>query len=305
LAKYNALVALRNLSCLARRSSVAVAGSSRVMHQASGGFFTAKKILSTFGSLSVLPEVLCRCNRRCVHGRARESTEMLAKKKSATTDNNLISQLLNPTSPMFDLQLGQTLKQKQKAQNKETKPPSSPQQKQQQTTAKSKSPSAPSPTGNDLISQLLNPSSPMYNKRLGIKLQIEQNEDQIERLRTKLQIELQIERLRTKLQIEDEKTKEGNAIEILNKEKNQNQIRKQKIREQLPAEQQPVETIKCKTLQPIFVTTEENEVYFLCKRFSWQKEEEIWRGTVKIRKIPSYSSIQRQIRTYYELHIHT
>jgi len=127
---------------------------------------------------------------------------------------------------MFNLQLGQILKQQQKAQNKETKPPSSPQQKQQQTTAKSKSPRAASPTGNDLISQLLNPSSPMYNKQLG-----------------------------TKLQIEDKKTKEGNAIEFLNREENQNQIRQQKIREQLP-----VETIKCKTLQPIFVTTDENEV---------------------------------------------
>jgi len=201
------------------------------MHQASGGFFTAKKILSTFGSFSVLPEVLCRCNRRYVHGSARESTEMLAKKKSAPTDNDLISQLLNPTSPIFDLQLGQTLKQKQKEQNKETKPPSSPQQKQQQTTAKSKSPNAPSPTRNDLISQLLNPSSPMYNKRLG-----------------------------TKLQIEDKKTKEGNAIEFLNSEKNQNQIRQQKIREQLRAEQLLVETIKCQTLQPIFVTAEENQV---------------------------------------------
>jgi len=230
-AKCNALVALRNLSCLARRSSVTVAGSSRVMHQASGGFFTAKKILSTFGSLAVLPVVLCRCDRRCVHGSARESTEMLAKKKSAPTDNNLISELLNPKSPMFNLQLGQMLKQKQKAQNKETKPPSSPQQKQQQTTAKSMSPSAASPTGNDLISQLLNPLSPMYNKQLG-----------------------------TKLQIEDKKTKEGNAIEFLNREENQNQIRQQKIREQLPAEQLPVETIKCKTLQPIFVTTDENEV---------------------------------------------
>lgn len=157
----------------------------------------------------------------------------------------LLSDSVNPSSPVHDLQLRQTLKQKQKKGKRDLQripqnlqklqPPSSPQQKQQQTTTKPKSPSAPTPSGHILISQLLNPSSPMYNKELGIKLQTQ-----------------------------NKKTKEGNT----NGKENRNPIQEQKETEQL-------ETNKRETLEPILVTTNENEVFFFGKRLNWQEGGEI------------------------------
>ena len=84
------------------------------------------------------------------------------KKNNHIQQKNIPLQLMHLTSPLYNLTAGQQLKQDQ-MENRQVLL----QEKQQPTKTK------PSPTGVNLLAQILNPQSPLYDPALGLKMKKE------------------------------------------------------------------------------------------------------------------------------------